>query len=142
MKTLQQTITESIRFLEQLRPYFLPNSGSPVTNLARKETRDSVPKTLCAVCSYRVTYAFQSESTIYSCLIVNELFARNKRDIWSLNDCNVIRTHNHLVRKRTLNQPICLNGWVFDYDLSGCGFDSRCSHIMGSAIFYKIQKTN
>ena len=34
-----------------------------------------------AVCSYHVTYAFQSESTLYSCLNVKELLARNRREI-------------------------------------------------------------
>ena len=38
----------------------------------------------------------------------------------SLSDCNETRTHNQLVR---------LNGWVFVYDLSGCGFEPRCSHL-------------
>ena len=33
------------------------------------------------VCSCHVTYAFQSESTLYSCLNVKELLSRNKRDI-------------------------------------------------------------
>ena len=33
------------------------------------------------VCYYHVTYTFQSESTLYSCLNVKELLARNKRDI-------------------------------------------------------------
>ena len=33
------------------------------------------------VCSYHVTYAFQSESTLYSCLNVKELLARNRREI-------------------------------------------------------------
>ena len=37
------------------------------------------------VCSYHVTYAFQSESTLYNCLNV---IARNRRKIWSLSDCN------------------------------------------------------
>ena len=55
------------------------------------------------VCSYHVTYAFQSESTLYSCLNVKELLAQSRREIWSLNDCNRTRTQNHLVRKRTLN---------------------------------------
>ena len=32
-------------------------------------------------------------------------------------DSNGLRTHNHLVRKRTLNE------------LSGCVFESRCSHL-------------
>ena len=55
------------------------------------------------VCFYHVTYAFQSESTIYSCLVVKEHLARNRREIWSSSDCNGTRTHNHLVRKQTLN---------------------------------------
>ena len=55
------------------------------------------------VCCYHVTYAFQSESTLYSCLNLKELIAGNRREIWSLSNCNGTRTHNHLVRKRTLN---------------------------------------
>ena len=51
---------------------------------------------------YHVTYAFQSESTLYSCLNVKELLARNRGDIWRLSDSNGIRTHSHLVCKRTL----------------------------------------
>ena len=38
------------------------------------------------VCSCHVTYAFQSESTLYSCLNVKELLARSRREIWRLND--------------------------------------------------------
>ena len=56
---------------------------------------------LSIVCSYHVTYAFQSESTLYSCLSVKERLAQNRRDIWSWSDCNGPRTHNHLVRKQT-----------------------------------------
>ena len=33
------------------------------------------------VCSYHVTYAIQSESTLCSCLNVQEPFARNRRNI-------------------------------------------------------------
>ena len=29
---------------------------------------------------YHITYAFQSESTLYNCLNVKELLARNRRD--------------------------------------------------------------
>ena len=36
------------------------------------------------VCSYHVTYAFQSELTLYSCLNVKERLARSRREIWSL----------------------------------------------------------
>ena len=41
---------------------------------------------LMTACSCHVTYAFQSESTIYSCLNVKELLARSRREIWRLND--------------------------------------------------------
>ena len=94
-------------------------------------------------CYYHVTYAFQSESTLYSCLNIKKLLAQNRRGISSLSDSNRIRTHNHLVHNETLNQlakldnnwavlwvlalNICLNGWVFVSKLIGCGFVSRFS---------------
>ena len=74
------------------------------------------------VCSYHVTYLFQSESTLYSCLNVKELLAQNRCKIWSLSDCSGIQTHNHLVCKWTLNQ------W-FVYKLSGCRFVSHCCYV-------------
>ena len=55
------------------------------------------------VCSCYVTYAFQSESTPYSCLNVRELLPLSRSQICSLSDCNWTRTQNHLVRKRTIN---------------------------------------
>ena len=55
------------------------------------------------VCSCHVTYTFQSESTLYSCLNVKELLARSSCQIWSLKDCNWTWTQNHLVDKQTLN---------------------------------------
>ena len=33
------------------------------------------------VCSCHVTYAFESESTLYGCLNVKELLARSRREI-------------------------------------------------------------
>ena len=56
-----------------------------------------------AVCSCHVTYAFQGESTLYSCMNVNELLAQSRCEIWSLSNCSWTRTHNHLVHKPTLN---------------------------------------
>ena len=64
------------------------------------------------VCSYHVTYAFQSESILYSCVNVKELLARNRREIWSLSDCNWTRTHNHLVHKRKLNHLAIPAKWL------------------------------
>ena len=55
------------------------------------------------VCSCHATYAFQSESTLCSCLNVKELFSRSRSEIWSLSDCYWTRTQNHLVRKGILN---------------------------------------
>ena len=44
---------------------------------------------------------------------------------------NVFQSHNHLVRKRIIkiypNWPVWLNGWVFVYKISGCGFKSSYS---------------
>ena len=65
---------------------------------------------LYAVCSYQVTYAFQSESTLFSCLNVKELFARSRREIWP-------------------NVLVWPNGWVFVYEPSGSGFESSCSQL-------------
>ena len=46
------------------------------------------------------------------CLNVKELVARNRSPIWSLSDSNEIRTHNHLVRKRTLNHLASFAKWL------------------------------
>ena len=64
------------------------------------------------VCFYHVMYEFESESTLYSCLNVKELLARSRRHIWRLSDCNGTRTHNHLLRKRTLNHLAKLAKWL------------------------------
>ena len=69
------------------------------------------------VCSCYVTYAFQSESTLYSCLNVTELHARRTCEIRRLSDCNWTRSQNHLVHKLTLNhlsKPIKCNyrAWI------------------------------
>ena len=68
-------------------------------------------KRATTVCFYHVTYPFQIESTLYSCLNVKEFLARNRREIWSLSDSNGTQTHNHLVRKRTLNHLAKLAKW-------------------------------
>ena len=63
-------------------------------------------------------------STLCSCPNVNELLARNRRDILSLSNYNRIRTRNHLAKLASW-----LNGWMFVYEQSGCEFESRCSHL-------------
>ena len=69
-------------------------------------------KMLMTPCSSHVTFAFQSESTLYSCLNVKELFAQSRRKIWSLSYCSWTRTHNHLVHKRTLKHLAKLAKWL------------------------------
>ena len=51
------------------------------------------------ICSCHVMYAFQSESTLYTCLDVKELLARSRCKVWSLSDCNWTGTQNHLTRQ-------------------------------------------
>ena len=65
-----------------------------------------------AACSCHVTYAFQSESTLYSWLNVKELLAPSRHEIWSWSDCNCTRTQNHLSGKRTLNHLVQLPEWL------------------------------
>ena len=76
------------------------------------------------------------------CLNVKELLSWSRRHIWSLNDSNRIRTHDHLVRKRTLNhlaKSVCLNGWVLVYELSGCEFKFRFCYL-GRDVFKILSK--
>ena len=52
------------------------------------------------------TYVYQSASTLFGCLNIW------RHDIWSLSGRNGIRTHNHLLRKRTLNHLVQLAKWL------------------------------
>ena len=62
---------------------------------SRRQSDSSVKKNLrnmlntfaLTVCSCHVTYAFESESILYSCLNVKELLARSRRKIWRWSDC-------------------------------------------------------
>ena len=64
------------------------------------------------LCYYDVTCMFQSESTHYSCRNVKELLAQKRCNIWVLSGSNGIRTHNHLVCKRTLNHLAKQAKWL------------------------------
>ena len=46
------------------------------------------------------------------CVNVKELLARSRCHNWSLSDSQEVRTHNHLVRKRTLNHLAKLAKWL------------------------------
>ena len=47
--------------------------------------------------------SFRMNTHSIVCLNVKELLAQSRQHILSLSDSNMIQTHNHLVRKRTLN---------------------------------------
>ena len=89
---------------------FFENSNRTLNHLAKLALNDwtvfwvLICMVHLTVCSCHVTYAFQSESTLYSCLNVKELLTLSRRKIWSFSDCNWTRIQNHLVRKRTVNQ--------------------------------------
>ena len=95
------------------------------------------------VCSFHVTYAFQSESTLYSCLNFKELLARNRREIWSLSDCNWTRTHNPLVLKRTPNHLVKLAKWLsVRLWTKGLWVESSCSHLNLQCILTDTHREN
>ena len=75
----------------------------------RKKTFGGKSKT---VCSCHVTYAFESESALYSSLNVKELLARS--------ECNWTRTQKHLVCKRTRHHLAKVTG-QFD-QMVACSF--------------------
>ena len=58
----------------------------------------------------RTSFSVNPHSIV--CLNVKELLAGSRHHIWSLSDGNLIRTHNHLVRKRTLNYLANLAKWL------------------------------
>ena len=95
------------------------------------------------VCSYHVTYPFQRESTLYSCLNVKELLAPGSREIWSLSECNWTRTYNYLFRKWTLNHLAKLAKWLscvlstYLYGEFNCIFLSR--HVPVSERIHTLQ---
>ena len=63
---------------------------------------------------------------LHSIVCLNAKDVISECHIWRLTDSNEIRSYNHLLRIWTLNHLAklangCLNGWVFVYELSGCG---------------------
>ena len=60
-------------------------------------------------------------------------------------DSNRIRTNNDLARKQTLKHFATLakwlSDWAFIYELSGCGFESRCCHLIMKYQFEKSESS-
>ena len=50
---------------------------------------------------------------------------------WKGRDNEIMKLYllNQKVLNQTLHWPVWVNGWVFVYEVSGCGFESSCSHL-------------
>ena len=62
-------------------------------------------------------------------LNVKELFARNRRYIWNLNDYSRTRTHSKFVLKPIIHFDKRAE-WLGVYEICGCRFESRCSYLL------------
>ena len=87
------------------------------------------------VYSNHVKYAYHSECTLSNCQKVKKLFPQNRHKILRLSCCRGTRTHNHIVRKGTLNHLAQLAKWfcclvgTYLYFAFGCMFLSCHVHI-------------
>ena len=86
---------------------------------------------------YSIHFSFHDVFLHYSINKINLLTLLTdtikKSNIACFSDYKGIRTHNHLVCKRTLNhlakQADWLNCWVLVHELIGWRFESCCSHL-------------
>ena len=101
-----QTYLSSLWVSRKRTPYFPPPIQFQPPNQTSPPQLYDLPlqtKYSLTVCSCQVTYAFQSESTLYSCLNVKKFLPRTRCEIWRWSDWNWTQTQNHLVLKWTLN---------------------------------------
>ena len=78
-------------------------------------------------CTCHVTYAFRRESTLHIWLNVKELFAWNRRDIWSLTDFSLakwlsVRLRTKWLWVRVQLQSLCFRGKFFN-NIRNSGFE-------------------
>ena len=76
-------------------------------------------------CLYVIIMSHTCLEWIFNCLNVKESLAQNRRDVSA--------TGLELVV-----WPVWLNGWVFVYDPSGCWFESCCSHLSFSCLWWLV----
>ena len=83
-------------------------------NIARMTRRLSILTMSLRILEWICTLYFKwlRLAALCSCLNIKELRAQSRRDTWSLSDCNGIRTHNHVIRKRTHNHSAKLARWL------------------------------
>ena len=82
---MTQALTKAIMRRFQLQTKYFKNNKVTIFHLKNEnfcsKLYKKVRNIMMTVCSYHVTYGFQSESTLYSCLNVKELLARSRRKI-------------------------------------------------------------
>ena len=86
----------------------------------------------------RTSFRVNLDSLI--CLNIKELLGRSRHHIWSLIDSTGIRTHNHLVLKRTLNYLAKVAKWlscVLSTYLHG-GFDCMLLLLVGLRVWIPL----
>ena len=103
---------------------------------------------ICTVCfavySCLVPCAFQSDTTVYSCLNVKETLLWSRPKIWSLSDCNWTLALNYLVCKQTFNYLAKLAKWLSSVLSSYlyAGIWLLCFHVtytfQNASIFYSV----
>ena len=64
----------------------------------------------CMFASFHIP--FQRESTLFTCLNIKKLFAKRRRKISSLSDCNWTRSLYHLHHRQTPNDSPKLASWL------------------------------
>ena len=85
----------------------------------------------------------QGEFNLHNCLIVTELVAQSRREIWSISDCHWTRNHNHLHHQQRFNHLtkltkllICVVS-IYLHGASNCMFLSF--HMHDSELFHTRQ---
>ena len=84
--------------------------------------------------------SFRANLDSLICLNIKELLGRSRHHIWSLIDSTGIRTHNHLVLKRTLNYLAKVAKWlscVLSTYLHG-GFDCMLLLLVGLRVWIPL----
>ena len=83
--------------------------GRPLCNKVSYSKKQPWTHTMMQVLSFRTE---RVNPHCIVCLNVKELLAWSRPHIWSSSNSNGIRTHNHLVHKRTLNHLAQLLKWL------------------------------
>ena len=103
VKLINRTQKNYLRHLH--KPYWIQNAVCWLRWLLKHNNVSP-----CFIIMSRTSFRVNPHRIVY--LNVKKLLARSRCHIWSLTDSNEFRTHNHLVRKRTLKYFAKLAKWL------------------------------